>query len=156
MNQVFFNLLPEAIFWLVCLFVSSLLVRRKGLSRKPLNTAKNSILSMKKKVDDYSSSVKKTQSSVRPSGIRIFAEAKRISFILKDAKKAHDALAVYCYDNRMNKESAEALKTIDTITELLHKLSKGIFSSTKDYEKAQNSLVRETGKAVNQIEALVG
>lgn len=148
MNQAFYNLLPEAVFWLVCLIVSIVLVKCTGLSRKPLNTAKNSIMSMSKKVGEYASPKKGKKN--------LLSEAKNMSSILKDAKKAHDALSVHCYDNRMDKDSADTLKTIDLATELTHKLSKGVFSSDKEYERTLKSLVKETDKAVNQIKAIVG
>ncbi len=148
MSQIFFNLIPEAVFWLVCLVVSAVVVKSTGLYKKPLNTAKSSIMNMSKKVAEYASAKKDKKN--------LLSEAKSMSSILKDAKKAHDALSVHCYDNRMDKDSADTLKTIDLATELLHKLSKGVFNSDKEYERTLKSLVKETDKAVKQIKAITG
>ncbi len=155
MNQAFFDLLPEAIFWLVLLIVSIILVKKTGFSKKPLNTARNSILSMNKKMDEFFTPDTEKKRFVKPTGLKVLAEGRKITSISKDAKKAHDALAVFCYDNRLNKESAETLKTVDTVMDLLYKLSKNVFSNEKDYNKALSSLMKETDRAVKQIQDIV-
>lgn len=154
MSQTFFDLLSEAIFWLILFLIGSVCVKKTGFSRKPLNTAKNSILSMNKKMDEFFIPDEKKHFA-KPAGLKVISEGRKITSISKDAKKAHNALAVYCYDNRLNKESAETLKTIDRILDVLHKLSKNVLSSEKEYDKAISSLIKETDRAVKQIQDIV-
>ncbi|MCR5760830.1 MAG: hypothetical protein K6F82_02340 [Sphaerochaetaceae bacterium] len=161
MTDKLLSLLPSLIFWLVLMIVATILVRRTGLSRNPLNTANNKITSFKKKLDDFAASSKRIERDedgkvvdvlTSLTNFQLLTEAKKISIMMKDAKKAHDALAVYCYDNRLNSDASAALETVEDILELLPKLSKGVFKTAKEYGKLLNSLISQTNKAVKQIE----